>query len=81
MQPFREDLRGKSKYLRAAVKAAVVHVISLALHASMAATTPGSDGPMEIPLGLTIIQSLVFTLIGAGVAWLIAKRSDRAPRI
>lgn len=44
----------------------------------MRANIPGSDEPQQIPLALVIVQSVTFTLLGAAVAKLIARFTERA---
>ena len=65
--------------LVAAVGAGLIHAIGLLLDVSMVADGP--TGVAEIPLLLSVAQAFGITLIGAGVAFLIARRSDDAARI
>ena len=77
------------EYAKIAVRAAVVasvgsviiYLIADALGASMLASQPGGDGTEDVPLALVVVQSLLFPLVGATVAWFIARRMSNGGKI
>lgn len=79
MNPFVQTV-GRAA-IAATAGAVVIYLVADALGASMEASQPGSDGPEVVPLGLVIGQSLLLPIIGAGLAWLLARRTAKARTI
>ncbi len=79
MNPFVQTV-GRAA-IAAAAGAVAIYLIADALGASMEASQPGADGPEVVPLGLVIGQSFLLPIIGAGVAYLLSKRTAKAPTI
>lgn len=60
----------------AAVAVVVIHLIASALDVSMIADTPG--GTQEVGMPIATIQAILFTFVGAGFGWLVARYSSAA---
>lgn len=63
----------------ALVGVAIIHLIAQALGVSMIADTPA--GTQEVPLVIAAVQAVVFTVIGAGFGWVMARFSESPGRI